>query len=71
MVQFYNYFYSLGVTVALSTAVYFFISYLVNQIMPLILGSSVQIQGLFYIITGLNAFAVIFVLFVVPETAVS
>lgn len=54
----------------MSTCSYWVFTCLVNQSTPLILGSPLELHGFFFIIAGINLFAVVFVTFTLPETKV-
>ena len=55
----------------LSSALYYFFSFVMNQLTPLIVGSSLQLHGFFYIVSGFNLFGLFLILFFLPETKVS
>ena len=59
-----------GATVAISAATFWFSSFVVNQLTPLIVGSSLQLHGYFYIIVGLYMSAFLVIFFLLPETKV-
>ena len=59
-----------GVTVGIVTGIYWFSSSISNLLTPLIIGSPLQLHGLFYIVSGLNLFGFLLILFAFPETKV-
>lgn len=61
---------TIGLTVALATGWFWLLNVIVNQVTPLIIGSSLQLHGFFYIITGINFTSFFIVLFTLPETKV-
>ncbi len=60
----------LGIAVALSVASYWVSISIFTQLTPLLIGSSLQLHGYFYIITGFDVIG-FFILFLMPETKVS
>ncbi len=60
----------IGITTAVGGAMYWVVLTLSNQVTPLILGSSLGLFGLFYIIMGVDVFAFFLVLLALPETKV-
>ena len=61
----------IGLAVAIVIGAYWFTSFLVNQAIPLILGSAIQTQGFLYLVAGVNLFSIVLVAIALPETKAS
>jgi len=57
-----------GIAVSLTSSTYWVGNFIVAQVTPILLASSLQTYGTFYLFAGVHLAAILFALFTLPET---
>jgi len=60
----------IGIAVSLTSSVYWIFNIITAQVTPILLASSLQTYGTFYLFAGVHLAAILFALFTLPETKV-
>ena len=60
-----------GLTVAIATSIFWFFNYMVNQVVPVIIGSVIEVYGFLFIVVVVNFLAIGLIGCALPETKVT